>query len=362
MSLGSWQVIGSRDFGGADQFYCRLVRALQAVGDPVLAVNRTGSPVSRVLGEAVPQVRLPFANQWDVYTAWRLRTLAARERPPIVQTYMGRATRLTRLPPNGPTVHVARLGGFYKVRGYYEHAHAWVGNTRGVCEHLARSGLPAGRIFRIGNFVPPARPVGAEEASAERRRQGIPEDAWVLFALGRLVAGKGFEDLLAAFERLPVELGGRPLHLGLAGDGGLRPQLESQARSLGVSPRVHWLGWQDEPSTWYSLADALVVPSRHETLGNVILEAWTYARPVVATATAGATELIEPGVSGLLAPVADAPALAAAIRDLLLAPAADRARLGQAGAECIARDHSETVVVAAYRELYRDLSHQRVGA
>ncbi len=362
MSPGSWQVIGSRDFGGADRFFCRLAQALHATGDPVLAVTRAGSPVSRVLGDDVPQVRLPFANGWDVYTGWRLRSLAARERPAIVQTFMGRATRLTRLSPNGPSVHVARLGGFYKVRGYYEHAHAWVGNTQGVCDHLVRSGLPARRVFRIGNFVPPARPVGPDEAAAERRRWGIPDDAWVLFALGRLVPGKGFEDLLSALALLPGDLARRPLHLAVAGDGELGPALMAQAGSLGLGGRVHWLGWLDDPGDWYGLADALVVPSRYETLGNVILEAWAYGLPVVSTATAGATELVEPGVNGLLTPVGDAPALAGAIRDLFLSAPADRARLGQAGAECVTRDHGEAAVVAAYRELYRDLHRQRVGA
>jgi glycosyltransferase involved in cell wall biosynthesis len=357
VSLGSWQVIGSRDFGGADQFYCRLVQALQAAGDPVLAVNRSGSPVGRVLGDAVPQLRLPFANQWDLYTAWRLRATAARDRPPIVQTYMGRATRLTRLPAGGPSVHVARLGGFYKVRGYYEHAHAWIGNTRGVCDHLLRAGLPADRVFRIGNFVPPPEPVTSGEAAVERARQGIPADARVLFALGRLVPGKGFEDLLDAFALLPAELGGRPLHLAIGGDGPLGPALRARAGA-----RVHWLGWLAQPGPWYALADVLVVPSRHETLGNVILEAWSYARPVVSTATAGAVELVEPGVSGLLVPVADAAALAATVHELLLATDEDRGRLGRAGADCVAREHSEAAVLAAYRELYRDLYRRRVGA
>lgn len=361
MTPGSWHVIGSRDFGGADRFYCRLVQALQGTGDAVLAVNRTGSPVGEVIGASAPQFQLPFANQWDAYTAWRIHRRAVRERPAIVQTYMGRATRLTRLSRRGPTVHVARLGGFYKVRGYYEHAHAWVGNTRGVCDHLVQAGLPAGRIYRIGNFVPAAQPLAPGEAERRRRAESIAQEAWVLFALGRLVPGKGFEDLLAAFALLPPELGGRPVHLAVGGEGALRPALEGQANALGVARRVHWLGWLADPAPWYGLADLLIVPSRHETLGNVILEGWSHACPVVATRTAGATELIEPGVSGVLAPVADAGALAAAVREALLAAPADRAALGRAGAECVAREHGEEAVVGAYRQLYRDLYRQRVA-
>lgn len=362
MTPGSWQVIGSRDFGGADRFYCRLVQALQGAGDTVLAVNRTGSPVGEVIGDSVPQFQLPFANQWDAYTAWRIHSRATRERPAIVQTYMGRATRLTRLSRRGPTVHVARLGGFYKVRGYYEHAHAWVGNTKGVCDHLVGAGLPAARVYRIGNFVPPARPLSPGEGERLRRAQGIPDDAWVLFALGRFVPGKGFEDLLAAFALLPPEVGGRPVHLAVGGEGTLRPALEGQAAELRVARRVHWLGWLADPAPWYGLADVLVVPSRQETLGNVILEGWSHARPVVATRTAGATELIEAGVSGVLTPVADTGALAGAVRETLLAAPADRAALGRAGAECVAREHGEEAVVAAYRQLYRDLHRERVAS
>ena len=137
MTPGSWHVIGSRDFGGADRFYCRLVQALQGTGDAVLAVNRTGSPVGQVIGGSVPQFQLPFANQWDAYTAWRIHRRAVRERPAIVQTYMGRATRLARLPSAGGPVHLARLGGYYEL-GPYRHTHGWIGNTKGLCDWMVR--------------------------------------------------------------------------------------------------------------------------------------------------------------------------------------------------------------------------------
>ena len=85
---------------------------------------------------------------------------------------MGRASRLTHLPPNGTAVHVARLGGYYKIDGYYRHAHAWIGNTQGICDYLIREGLPASRVFLIGNFVPAAISLSAGDRTALRQRYG----------------------------------------------------------------------------------------------------------------------------------------------------------------------------------------------
>ncbi|MFM8332897.1 MAG: glycosyltransferase, partial [Candidatus Methylumidiphilus sp.] len=281
-SYPSLHVIGSRQFGGADQFYVRLLRALRDVGQPVTAVNRVGTPVAQALAdEGIEQLHLPLANGWDVWSLLKMRKLVKARAPCIVQTYMGRATRLTRLPPKSDAIHIARLGGYYKIDGYYRHAHAWIGNTLGVCDYLMQAGLPADKVFFIGNFVPPPRPVSVAEQVALADAWNIPKDAWVLFTLGRLIDIKGFDDLLRAFQRMPAELAGRPLILLVAGSGPLRAELQALANELGVGLRVRWLGWQDPPDAFYSLADVFVCPSRKETLGNVILEAWNHGLPVV---------------------------------------------------------------------------------
>lgn len=360
MSVDSLHVLGSRQFGGADQFYVRLVEALNGQGHRAAAVNRPGSPVAGALAASgTEQYHLPLANKWDLASALRLRALVRRLQPAVVQTYMGRATRLTRLPRRGRAVHVARLGGYYKIRGYYEHAHAWVGNTRGVCDYLVRAGLPADRVFRIGNFVPEPEPVTTGELAALRASLGIPAEAWTLFTLGRFIDIKGFDDLLDALALLREAPGGRPVHLLIAGDGPLAGSLRAQCAALGLEGRVHWLGWQDRPSRYFSLADVLVCPSRHETLGNVILEGWSHHKPVVSTTTPGGLELIEADVNGLLCPVADPAALAGRLRELLEAPEADRRRLADTGRATVEAHHRRAAVVQSYLDLYAELAARR---
>ena len=80
-------------------------------------------------------------------------------------------------------------------------------------------------------------------------------------------------------------------------------------------------GWRRDVGALLAAADALVLPSRVEPLGNVIIEAWSAGCPVVAAAVTGPRELIEDGVDGVLAPPEDAAALGAAIAGLLADPA-----------------------------------------
>jgi len=352
----SIHVLGSRQFGGADQFCVRLVRALRDAGQPVTAVNRRGSPVAMALaGDGVEQIHLPLANSFDLWTVWRLRKLVAAREPCIVQTYMGRATRLTRLPQQSRAVHIARLGGYYKIDGYYRHAHAWIGNTKGLCDHLVKAGLPAARVFHIGNFVPDPIVATSAETEALRRQWAIPDDAWILFTLGRLIGLKGFGDLLEALALMPRTIGDRPVVLLVAGSGPLEVELKAHATRLGLDDRVRWLGWQDPPDAFFTLADVFVCPSRRETLGNVILEAWNHGLPVISTRTPGAVELIEDGHTGLLTPVRDPLALANRLAEMLNTMADAKTAMGAAGRDFLNARFGKAAIVDAYLALYARL-------
>ncbi len=359
----SIHILGSREFGGADQFYVRLVRAMQQAGQPVTAICRPGSPVANALRDdhSLERIHLPLCNRWDAWSLWRIRQTIRGREPCVVQTYMGRATRLTRVPKTARAVHIARLGGFYKIDGYYRHADAWVGNTRAICDFLVRKGLSAGRIHHIGNFVPEPIRIDEPDKVTLRLEHRVREDAWVIFALGRLIPKKGFHDLLHAMARLPAEIAGRPVVLLLAGDGPQIAALQTLANHLGIAARVRLLGWQDPPDACYGLADVFVCPSRHEPLGNVILEAWNHALPVVSTRSDGALELIEDGVTGVLCDCKDADAMAAAIREVLEASAAARATMGGAANACLHARYGQDLIIASYLALYREMLAGKTG-
>ena len=358
--MRSMHIIGSRQLGGAESFFMRLVQALGERPDhQALSVSRPGGPLAAALADDASHYRVAMRNGWDLPSVWAIRRLVRRAAPDIVQTYMGRATRLTRLPRNSPAVHVARLGGFYKISGYYRHADAWVGNTRELCDYLVQQGLPATSVYRIGNFVELPEPTDSSTLAALRTGLQIPEEALVIFSLGRFITIKGFNDLLSAFAELAAEYDGRPLYLLLAGDGPLKNQLHQQAADLGLAERVRWAGWQKNPAPYFDLADLFVCPSTHETLGNVILEAWSHRKPVLSTTTPGALELIEDGVNGLLTPVQDPARMATELRALLKAGPPGWRQLGDKGFETLRSHHSKEAVVEQYLAMYEELQARK---
>lgn len=351
----SLHVIGGKGSGGAERFAVRLINALARRGEAVAAVTVAGGEVARALAPAVPQFHAPMAGGWDLWSRWRIQRAIAAWQPDIVQTYMGRATRLVRLTPGRHPVHLARLGGFYRLRAY-RHAHAWVGNTRGLGQYLVEQGLPESQVHVVGNFVDPPASLDEHERATLKASLGLTGSR-VLVGVGRLHPYKGWADLLHAFARLPSEPG-CPLHLVMVGDGPLRNELEALCRELGLADRVHWLGWQNDPGRYYQLADVSVCASVYETLGNVILEAWANRTLVVSTRAQGPLELMRDAENGLLAPLGDPAGLAGVLqRALDLAPDA-RAAMIEAGAEDIRRHYTEAAIVDAYVDLYTRLRDQ----
>ncbi len=350
-AIHSMHVIGSRQWGGAERFYCRLTAALAERGHPVTAVLPATSALRAGLPASVPQLHVGMRGVWDLWSAFQLRRCIRAHAPRIVQTYMGRATRLTHLPAGRPPVHVARLGGYYDLKDY-RHAHAWIGNTRDLCDYLVRGGFPPDRVFLIGNFVDSPAPVSHDVLTGLRSRLGLPDNVRVVLGMGRFHPNKGFEDLLAAFAALPPD---PPSYLLLVGDGPLREALKRFASELKVESRVIWPGWRNDVTPYYALADVFVSPSRHEPLGNVILEAWAHGVPVIATRTAGAGALIDDGVSGLLVNIGDTETLAARLHVLLAESPAMRQRLIEGGRKTLETKHSREVIVEACLDVYRRL-------
>ena len=183
-----------------------------------------------------------------------------------------------------------------------------------VARQLARTlaGVSHGRpIAVLPNGIDLDRFVPGDRTAA-RARLDIEPSARVVLYVGRLVAGKGIEELLEAFAEV---LATTPdAGLAIVGAGPLRIALERQARTLGLGDRVHFAGEvaHDLIPTWMQACDVLTLPSAAEGFPNVIREALACGRPVVATPVGDVPRLVTPDV-GRLVPVGDPSALAAAL-------------------------------------------------
>lgn len=351
--ITSAQIIGGRSLGGAELFYARLVSALHRRGHATWAVTVPGSLIATELLADVPRIDIAMRGIWDWWARWKIQHIMHNKHLDIVQTYMGRATRLTHLPAGQRPIHIARLGGYYEPRGY-RHAHAWIVVSAGIGDHLIRHGFPHQRVFHITNFVTPNAPRSAIVLQQLRQNLAIPDDALIITAVGRLHPIKGFNDLLTAFATLPACIHDRPVYLVVVGDGPLALPLRHQTNQLGIAERVRWPGWRDDAGDFQELADLCVCSSLQEGIGNVILEAWAHRRPVLATQTLGPAEIAVHEENAWLTPVSDPAALAGAM-ELLLRDEALRAELAARGYQTLLARHSEDAIVNAYLDLYRSL-------
>ena len=322
--------------GGAETFFVRLAAGLQRSGETQLALIRRHAERARQLRAAGVEVaEAAFGGVFDRATRRTFQRTIAEWRPTHVLTWMSRATQLC---PQGNFVHLARLGGYYDLK-YYRRCDHLVANTRSIAAYAVERGWPPDKVHYLPNFVPDLH--GA--APLARAALDTPEDAPLALALGRLHPNKGFDLLLEALAAT------RDVHLWLAGEGPQRGLLERRAAELGLAGRVRFLGWRDDVAALLASADLLVSSSRHEPLGNVVIEAWSAGVPVVATASDGPAALIEPEETGLVVPIAAAP-LAEAI-ERLVRDGCLRSRLAEAGRRAFAAQFTEAAVVAAYRGL-----------
>lgn len=345
-------LIGSKTLGGAERWFIRFTRALAGLGEPTHAIVRRGSDLVPIDWGRVNLGELPMRTVWDPLSRHEVRRAVRRIAPDLVQTYMGRATRLTHL--GGRPVHVARLGNYYDLGGY-RHCDAWIGNTRGICDYLIQAGFPPERVHLIYNFVEPPDPVPTERLDALRAQWSIPAGAWVLLAPGRFTPIKGFDDLLGAFARLPARVDDRLCVLLLLGEGPLRVELERLAAWLRITDRVRFTGWQAEPGPYYDLADLVVFPAKAgEPFGNVLIETWSHGKPLLATEFLGAREVTRHGEDAWRVPCEDPRALADGMA-LLLGDGALRERLAKQGLQRAAHDFSPGAILGQYLDLYRRL-------
>jgi glycosyltransferase involved in cell wall biosynthesis len=264
-----------------------------------------GGAFRRAVREFRPDV--VFAP-WAYPDGWAAVRLGHAAGLPVVVQVHGSDVRLLDAYParRGPTATaVARADGVVAV-------------SRDLAERVIALGAAPEKVLVIRDGVDATvfRPGPKAEA---RDRVGLtPGDPVVLF-VGNLVPVKAVDVLLAAVARMAAD--GVRVRLVLAGAGPLRGKLDAQARGLGLSDRVRFLGPrpQEELADWYRAADVFVLPSHSEGTPNVLLEASACGTPWVATRVGGIPDIAELGASRLVPP-GDAESLANAIAQPLVEP------------------------------------------
>jgi glycosyltransferase involved in cell wall biosynthesis len=237
--------------------------------------------------------------------------------------------------------YLARNRFFY---GLHQADHL-VGVSNYVLGELRTDGLAESRLSVIYNGIDETRFAPNKDGDF-RTFVDVPEHAILLGAVGSLIHRKGFDLLIQALALLSSNY-----YLCLIGDGEDAERLKKITGDLGVTGRVRFLGHCPDPSPLFHAADMLVMPSRQEAFGLVLLEAGICGLPAVASRVGGIPEVIIDQDTGLLVPPEDAHALANAIT-LLGSSASFRQRLGENARARIQSQFSLAQMVTQFEKLY----------
>jgi glycosyltransferase involved in cell wall biosynthesis len=233
----------------------------------------------------------------------------------------------------------------YLVPLLYGRADAVVGVSEGVRRDLIELGVPAGIVHVMPN------PALSADFSTDQLQ---PVDhPWfrdrsrpIVVAVGRLSIEKDFAMLVRAFARLKATV---PARLVIVGTGDQEAALRALCDELGVTEDVWMAGFWPDPSLLVSKSSVLVSSSHAEGFGLVIAEALGCGCPVVATDTAGASDILQGGRLGRLVPIGDAEAMADAIRATLAAPHDPGPGLARAATFTV--EHSADSYLALFRDI-----------
>lgn len=364
------QLSSARAFGGGERHVADLANGLALRGHELVAVLRPASPLAHEL--RIPDANVTtfrLRNALDAFSARKLARLVRERDIQIVHAHMARdyplaayAVRRNRSSKLVLTRHVLfPLNRLHSLT--FSHAARVVAVSTAVRRALmTQQLLPAERITVIHNGIDTTRfgQKSSDDRINFRNQWMVAEDAVLVGSVGELTPLKGHAEFLQAaaiiLQRLPKT---RFLIAGLDAAPG-KPNLAAlneQIARLGLADSVRVLGWVEDLASMYQALDVFVSASHTESFGLAIAEAMASGTPVVATATDGASEIIENEITGRLVPPGNVDALAEAISNLVL-DEQKRILFRDSGRARIEQSFSLEQMLSATEELYEQINNE----
>lgn len=348
-------------------FLLPLMRALRARGHEVIGVCAEGALLQGPRAEGFRIVTPRLERTASPLAHWRafrdMVRLFRKERPDLVHAHMpisGFLARMAAWWAGVPRIAYTGHGFWFNFPGSWSRAMVgfameWLaarvtGTFLTVSEAESRDARRLhihARAVAVRNGRDPMRFHPDPETRRRIRVElGTPDEQVVVLAVSRLVWHKGYPELAAAMREVPAVLwvaGER-----LVSDRG--PDMAALLRGAGLGERLHLLGYREDVAALMAAADIFVLPSRFEGLPMSVIEAMLTGLPVIACDVRGPGEQVVDGVTGLLVPIGDVAALAAAMQRLAT-DAGLRGRMGAAGRARAIELYDEAKVLARTIEL-----------
>jgi glycosyltransferase involved in cell wall biosynthesis len=370
-------LVDSLNVGGTEAQAVELARRIPSAGYQVtLGCLRAHGPLlERLQGTPVELREFHPGKGLDspegLYVLLRLSWFLRRERFDIVHTHD--------LWSNLLGVPAARLAGVRAIvssRRDLGHSDWYQGKRRGWLRRIqnlsgavlanatpirdaliAEDGFKPEKVRVIHNGIDVGK-FGASRGDRDHLFPGVGDGKVVVLVGNMHTDVKGQPGLIASAPLVLREF--RSTRFVLVGDGDQRPMFEQQVARLGIESNFQFLGRRADIPEILSCSDIGILPSKAEGLPNAVLEYMAAGLPVIVSRAGGNVELVEDGVTGLLVPPEDAPALAAALLQLLRDPQAAR-HMARRGNDFIIQNFSFERLVSDTDALYTELLRRSGG-
>lgn len=236
---------------------------------------------------------------------------------------------------------------------------AWrmVGVSRAVCDDLINcdAGFNSFNVRQINNAIDISRAEGLQHSRQQARQMlGLPQDAFIIGTIGRLVPAKGHLQLLEAFSAIKDEY--PHAQLAIIGEGRLRQEMESMIQTRHMEGRVSLLGSRDDALQYVKAYDVFVMSSVTEGLPLALLEGMSARLPVIGSDIDSMRPILEDSGARIY-PVGQPLALAERLREVISLAPQERAMEGRRSYEYLCRAHA----VEDFRKQYRNLLEEMLN-
>jgi glycosyltransferase involved in cell wall biosynthesis len=337
----------SKSFRGGERQTELLVRGLAGRGHPQRLVARAGAPLAERL---VDLKALDIRRVGGLVAAAR----ACGRDAAVLHVHEGRAPLVARgaqLLGRTPYLITRRVPKPLKRNPFTRHLYRRAARVVAISHAVAASLTEYDPELRV-DIIPSALAHLAADPDALAALRARYAGRFVVGLVGALVIHHKGQDLLIEVARR-VEFAHPEILFVLVGEGEDAERLRALASGL---RNVEFAGFVEDIGTWLELFDVLTLPSRHEGLGSVLLDAMDHGKAIVATRVGGIPELVSEGENGLLVTPDSVDALEHAILTLYR----DRARLAAMGERSRARagQFTPALMTERYLELYRRVQEE----
>ncbi len=305
-----FNIVMNRKLGGLEQAFLDYNDALSVKGHIVFNITSSFAQINnRLNNEQVSSFKLPNLFPWCIISKLYLKLLILFYKPDLIIVHGGRAVNFA-YGTGVKNIPIIGVTHSYNIRHILK-CNYIIALDPLLQKHLVSHGYPKQRIFIVPNMInlSPKKLANVEDK----------KNIYIIGALGRFVPEKGFNYLIEAISILKDRK--YKAKLVIAGAGPLEFQLKKLVLALNIEKNVEFVGWIKDKEKFFQGLDIFCIPSVFETFGIVALEAMSNQVAIVATRTAGASQIFEPDIDALITKTASSQELADKIAYLIDNPA-----------------------------------------